>query len=320
MYIENSAPEIPSRKIIVKNSAMRTNIECNSEIRVTNIQIASPSNKENDTNSHTNILLINSQKQSQIQSKTPRSQTASINHKEAINYLLSIFLSKESEEGNESNNVKDNHNNKMCCLSRLIMKLFPNVQINRELENDLNFISYLLSLSYNSNDSIHHKILDSVKLFLIDNSTLSSSINDNTLKIFTLLQMLSMYQLYPSFMIKIYNLIQTHIVSLFEKITSICNNIYESEMMIRFYNNNNNVIDTLNDFIIGVVDIVVESISTVLPRKGIEETLKEKIEEVEERINRDSPSSIVWKAKFVKEKYKKEVNSMTMSLVDDISN
>ena len=317
MYIDNSAPEIPNRKIIVKNSALRPNIECNSEIRVTNIQIASPSNKENDTNSHTNILLINSQKQSQIQSKTPRSQTASINHKEAINYLLSIFLSKESEAGH-LNDVKDNnHKNKMCCLSRLIMKLFPNVQINKELENDLNFISFLLSLSYNSNDSIHHKILDSVKLFLIDDSNLSSSIN---LKIFTLLQMLSMYQLYPSFMIKIFNLIKTHIVSLFEKVTSICNSVYESEKMLRFYNNNNNVIDTLNDFIIGVVDIVVEGISTVVNHEDIAETLQKNIEEVEERINRDSPSSIVWKAKFVKEKYKKEVNSMTMSLVDDISN
>ena len=317
MYIDNSAPEIPNRKIILKNSALRPNIECNSEIRVTNIQIASPSNKENDTNSHTNILLINSQKQSQIQSKTPRSQIASINHKEAINYLLSIFLSKESEDGH-LNDVKDNnHKNKMCCLSRLIMKLFPNVQINKELENDLNFISFLLSLSYNSNDSIHHKILDSVKLFLIDDSNLSSSIN---LKIFTLLQMLSMYQLYPSFMIKIFNLIKTHIVSLFEKVTSICNSVYESEKMLRFYNNNNNVIDTLNDFIIGVVDIVVEGISTVVNHEDIAETLQKNIEEVEERINRDSPSSIVWKAKFVKEKYKKEVNSMTMSLVDDISN
>lgn len=55
MYIDNSAPEIPNRKIIVKNSTIRT-----SEIK-TNLKIASPSNK--DTN--TNILLINSQKHSE---------------------------------------------------------------------------------------------------------------------------------------------------------------------------------------------------------------------------------------------------------------
>lgn len=320
MYIDNSAPEIPNTKIIVKNSALRPNIECNSEIRVTNIQIASPSNKDNDTNSHTNFLLINSQRQSQIQSKTSRSHNPSINHKEAINYLLSIFLSKESEDGHESNKVKDNHNNKVCCLSRIVMKLFPNVQINKELENDLNFISYLLSLSYNSNNQIHHKILDSIKIFFIDNGNLSISMNNETLKIFTLLQMLSIYQLYPSFMLKIFNLIKKHIVSLFDKVTSICHNIYESEKMIRFYNNNNNVIDTLNDFIIGVIDIVIEGISNVLNITDIEDKLQKSIEEVENRINRDSPSSIVWKAKFVKEKYKKEVNSMTMSLVDDISN
>ena len=60
MYIDNSAPEIPNRKIIVKNSAIRT-----SEIK-TNLKIASPSNK--DTN--TNILLINSQKHSERNSKT----------------------------------------------------------------------------------------------------------------------------------------------------------------------------------------------------------------------------------------------------------
>ena len=108
--------------------------------------------------------------------------------------------------------------------------------------------------------------------------------------------------------------------AIIEKVTSICNSVYESEKMLRFYNNNNNVIDTLNDFIIGVVDIVVEGISTVVNHEDIAETLQKNIEEVEERINRDSPSSIVWKAKFVKEKYKKEVNSMTMSLVDDISN
>ena len=60
MYIDNSAPEIPNRKIIVKNSTIRT-----SEIK-TNLKIASPSNK--DTN--TNILLINSQKHSERNSKT----------------------------------------------------------------------------------------------------------------------------------------------------------------------------------------------------------------------------------------------------------
>ena len=40
MYIDNSAPEIPNRKIIVKNSTIRT-----SEIK-TNLKIASPSNNE----------------------------------------------------------------------------------------------------------------------------------------------------------------------------------------------------------------------------------------------------------------------------------
>ena len=60
MYIDNSAPEIPNRKIIVKNSTIRT-----SEIK-TNLKIASPRNK--DTN--TNILLINSQKHSERNSKT----------------------------------------------------------------------------------------------------------------------------------------------------------------------------------------------------------------------------------------------------------
>ena len=85
--------------------------------------------------------------------------------------------------------------------------------------------------------------------------------------------------------------------------------------MLRFYNTNNNVIDTLNDFVLGVIDIsIVENI------KDIEYTLRKTIEEVDNRIKRDPPSSIVWKAKFVKEKYKKDVNSMTMSLVDDISN
>ena len=113
MYIDNSAPEIPNRKIIVKNSTIRT-----SEIK-TNLKIASPSNK--DTN--TNILLINSQKHSERNSKTSIQNNPSINHKETINYFLSTFLSKETEEGNESNN-------KVCCLSKVIMKLFPRVKIN----------------------------------------------------------------------------------------------------------------------------------------------------------------------------------------------
>lgn len=90
--------------------------------------------------------------------------------------------------------------------------------------------------------------------------------------------------------------------------------------MLRFYNTNNNVIDTLNDFVLGVIDIVLEGISIVENIKDIEYTLRKTIEEVDNRIKRDPPSSIVWKAKFVKEKYKKDVNSMTMSLVDDISN
>ena len=70
MYIDNSAPEIPNRKIIVKNSTIRT-----SEIK-TNLKIASPSNK--DTN--TNILLINSQKHSERNSKTSIQNNPSINH------------------------------------------------------------------------------------------------------------------------------------------------------------------------------------------------------------------------------------------------
>ena len=94
MYIDDSAPEIPNRKIIVKNSAIRSKIDSNSEIKP-NLQIASPSNKD------TNILLINSRKHSQQKSKTI-SQNPSINHKEAINYFLSTFLSKETEEGKES--------------------------------------------------------------------------------------------------------------------------------------------------------------------------------------------------------------------------
>ena len=78
--------------------------------------------------------------------------------------------------------------------------------------------------------------------------------------------------------------------------------------MLRFYNTNNNVIDTLNDFVLGVIDIVLEGISIVENIKDIEYTLRKTIEEVDNRIKRD------------KEKYKKDVNSMTMSLVDDISN
>ena len=132
--------------------------------------------------------------------------------------------------------------------------------------------------------------------------------------------MLSMYQLYPSYMLKIFTLAKRHIVSLFDKVTSICSDIYESEKMLRFYNTNNNVIDTLNDFVLGVIDIVLEGISIVENITDIEYTLRKTIEEVDNRIKRDPPSSIVWKAKFVKEKYKKDVNSMTMSLVDDISN
>ena len=46
MYIDNSAPEILNRKIIVKNSTIRT-----SEIK-TNLKIASPSNKDTNTNIH----------------------------------------------------------------------------------------------------------------------------------------------------------------------------------------------------------------------------------------------------------------------------
>lgn len=88
--------------------------------------------------------------------------------------------------------------------------------------------------------------------------------------------------------------------------------------MLILYNNNNNVIDTLNDFVLGVIDIAIENISSV-NIKDIEDTLRKTIEEVENRI-KESPTSIVWKAKLVKEKYKNDVNSMTMSLVDDISN
>ena len=207
MYIDNSAPEIPNRKIIVKNSTIRT-----SEIK-TNLKIASPSNK--DTN--TNILLINSQKHSERNSKTSIQNNPSINHKEAINYFLSTFLSKETEEGNES--VKENKNNKVCCLSKVIMKLFPRVKIKKELENDLHFISYLLSLSFNSNDNLHNKIFNSIKLFFIDNA---NSYKKETLSIFSLLLILSMYQLYPSYMLKIFTLAKRHIVSLFDKVTSIC--------------------------------------------------------------------------------------------------
>lgn len=101
-------------------------------------------------------------------------------------------------------------------------------------------------------------------------------------------------------------------VSLFEKVTSMCSDIFESEKMLILYNNNNNVIDTLNDFVLGVIDIVIEGISSVVNNKDIEDTLRKTIEEVENRT--------VWKAKLVKEKYKNDVNSMTMSLVDDISN
>ena len=129
--------------------------------------------------------------------------------------------------------------------------------------------------------------------------------------------MLSMYQLYPSYMLKIFTIVKKHLVSLFEKVTSMCSDIFESEKMLILYNNNNNVIDTLNDFVLGVIDIVVEGISSVLNIK--EDTLRKTIEEVENR-TKESPSSIVWKAKLVKEKYKNDVNSMTMSLVDDISN
>lgn len=223
MYIDDSAPEIPNRKIIVKNSAIRSKIDSNSEIKA-NLQIASPSNKD------TNILLINSQKHSQQKSKTS-SQNPSINHKEAINYFLSTFLSKETEEGKES--VKEKNSIKMCCLTKLVMKLFPSVKIKKELENELHFISYLLSLSYNSNDSIHNKILNSIKLFFIDTANLSILLHNNeTPKIFSLLQMLSMYQLYPSYMLKIFTIVKKHMVSLFEKVTSMCSDIFESEKML----------------------------------------------------------------------------------------
>ena len=86
--------------------------------------------------------------------------------------------------------------------------------------------------------------------------------------------------------------------------------------MIRYYNKNNNVIETINDFVIGVAFLINDNFTGGITVGDFEEKLNKRIEQINSFVMKESPSAVLWKAKFVKENYKKETNSMTLSMIN----
>lgn len=274
------------------------------EIRITNILISSPSNKNNN-----GVLVIKSQ-------RTDCNRETFINYKEAMNYFLSMFLTNDKIRTVEVSSKE----NKICCLKRFILSLFPSMTINTDLLNDLNLLSFIYSIEYNDKDSIHCNMISTVYLFFY-NSTGRDEINIEMFRtkkgiIFSLMTMLFISQLYPSFMMNLFSTMKSSIFYMFSRIGEIVNEIYKSEKMIRYYNKNNNVIETINDFVIGVAFLINDNFTGGITVGDFEEKLNKRIEQINSFVMKESPSAVLWKAKFVKENYKKEANSMTLSMIN----
>lgn len=192
--------------------------------------------------------------------------------------------------------------------------------INTDLLNDLNLLSFIYSIEYNDKDSIHCNMISTVYLFFY-NSTGRDEINIEMFRtkkgiIFSLMTMLFISQLYPSFMMNLFSTMKSSIFYMFSRIGEIVNEIYKSEKMIRYYNKNNNVIETINDFVIGVAFLINDNFTGGITVGDFEEKLNKRIEQINSFVMKESPSAVLWKAKFVKENYKKEANSMTLSMIN----
>ena len=278
--------------------------EITEDIRITNILISSPSTKNNN-----GVVVLKSQ-------RTDRNRDSFINYKEAMNYFMSMFLTNDKMRTVDVSNEEK----KMCCLKRFILSLFPSVTINNDLLNDLNFVSFLYSIEYDSKDSFHCNMISTVYSFFYNNNTSDESNIEmfRTKKgiIFSFMSMLFISQQYPSYMINLFSSMKSLIFYMFSRIGEIVNEIYKSEKMIRYYNKNNNVIETINEFVMGVAFLINDNFTGEITMGDFEEKLNKRIEQISSFVMKESPSAVLWKAKFVKENYKKEANSMTISMIN----
>ena len=283
--------------------------DINDEIRVTNILISSPSNKNNN-----GILVLKSKRMNY-------NKKSFVNYQEAMNFFLSLFLTKEKID-TVSSDASKKDNLKQCCLVKFIINLFPSVKLNKELVNDLNFVSFLYSIEFNNKETIHINMISTVYLFFFNINTNEVEINIDIFKskkgnriIFALMSMLFISQQFPSFMQNLFSSMKTSIFAMFNRIAEIVYEVYKNEKMIRYYNKNNNVLETLNEFVIGIAFLINDNFQTITIG-DFEEKLNKRIEHIRNFVMKESPSAVLWKAKFVKENYKKEANSMTLSIIN----
>ena len=314
MTIEQSSPGIESHnqnRIVLKKAKINS-VDNSEEIRITNIKITDPPNQVKDK-----ICIL----QSNVSSKAI---TQIINHKEVWNYFLSVFLSNEKNETDEGE--KHDGKNKKCCLFLILTKLFPKKTINKEIESEIDFITFLFRTKYDNQNTMHQKLLLSIfRLFfgeekneeLLQNFFFVNAKKQDNLFIFSLIQLLSLCQIYPSFTHTLYKITHTLVFYLFLKISSICFSRYNNEKMILQYNKNNSVTETLNDFYMGLLYIFVSNyenkINVLLKQEGIDHVIKL----IEEIADKENPSFVLWKVKIAKEKYQRVTNSM--SIISDES-
>lgn len=313
MTIGQSSPAIENyNKRIEVKKAKSIRIDNSEEIRITNIRITEPPNQVNDK-----ICILSSK-------VSPKEMAQIINYKEAWNYFLSVFLSNEKNETCEGEKYEEK--DKKCCLFLILTKLFPKKKINKEIENEIDFISFLFRTKFDIQNIIHHKILFSIfRLFfgeekndeLLQNFFFVHIKKQDNLFIYSLIQLLSLCQTYPSFTHALYKITHTFIFYLFLKISSICFSRYNNEKMILQYNKNNSVTETLNDFYMGLLYIFVSHFENKINILLKQESIDSVIKIVEEVAGKENPSFVLWKVKIAKDKYQRATNSM--SIISDES-
>ena len=258
--------------------------------------------------------------------------TQSINHREATNYFLSLYFSKEQTGLNTLITQSKHQKAKAkCCLVALMAKSFKKHHLHNELQSEQHFIYFLLTTKHSQNDCTHKRIYYTIISEInkqqsehkqYDCSPIHDyflSQNEHSISIFACLQFLLIIFKYPSFSKEINYHLTQWIIFVFIKLSDNILLILNSQSVILHSNKMNSLNNTVNDLFLGMLYTFIGEVKTIsnksisLNKANITVILNQI-----ENISKESISSFIWKVKLFRNLYY-EVKDST-SFISDLSN
>lgn len=306
-------------------------------------------NIQNETNQTNTCLSLNTKDSLVIISNKyicSNKNDRQVSYKEVFNYFLSYYLQFNVSNAIKvkRNNSKGKSNNALCCLRYFLIKHMSKYKLNKELKSDRSLLLFLSDIPFDIDDELHWKMTQTIYYAIKDATSFNkngNTHNDNlpiqrkgsewnclfetnrpefSIKqggIYIIIQVLFLIEKHPDYFKELNQLFsneQTNKNCIFDflsSITALCLEYVNNNELNVYFNQKQNVIETLLDFYIGCIYQTqiylakepIASFSYSLVQTALNKTKHDALK---------NPSSILWRCKQFKESFPEEANSNSL--------